>query len=173
MWSTYIFHLFHYTINIIKKGANVLQNVSKIYLVYKNESGLSSVEAAAAAAATEAWWAAILSLRSECNLFKFSIWLAPPEIISGIINYRKEQTNVMAYLLPIHNRVSDMSNNRATNFIIFQEKTPPYTFIRSFVTVSFLSLRTKVNSYVLKLVNRICHHITITFLPFRSRRTPL
>ena len=50
----YIFHLFHYTINIIKKGANVLQNVSKIYLVYKNESGLSSVEAAAAAAATEA-----------------------------------------------------------------------------------------------------------------------
>ena len=116
----YIFHLFHYTINIIKKGATVLQNVSKTYLVYKNESGLSSVEAAAAAAATEAWWAAILSLRSECNLFKFSIWLAPPEIISGIINYRKEQTNVMAYLLPIHNRVSDMSNNRATNFIIFE-----------------------------------------------------
>ena len=50
----YIFHLFHYTINIIKKGATVLQNVSKTYLVYKNESGLSSVEAAAAAAATEA-----------------------------------------------------------------------------------------------------------------------
>ena len=87
----YIFHLFHPTINIIKKGANVLQNVSKIYLprVYKNESGLSSVEAAAAAAATEAWWAAILSLRSECNLFKFSIWLAPPEIISGIYQLQK------------------------------------------------------------------------------------
>ena len=50
----HIFHLFHYTINIIKKGATVLQNVSKTYLVYKNESGLSSVEAAAAAAATEA-----------------------------------------------------------------------------------------------------------------------